>query len=329
MAQVAKQHITVGGSRIVGEVSADGGALRGEGGPTKPQLVVPLTIRMNNAPADAMVALCLLRARLALDRDAPPQRTVARPATELLLENLPARSLPDGQNEHTVPLRFHLTHADIAALENHRHQHDADLFTLYLDFDAVAAGVTTYNQVGHRREVVANVPWPMRYGMLSQLFPFWNTGISELPLYVESSAWARDVLSGLGYDHVRHIEMRFPPPLPNHPSAAREWDKARRALDDRRYDDCVAECRDVLAMWQKQLSATKDHPIATVIAAERKWGGEDRRTDFLDCLWKAAIDVANEPHHPEGQVVAQHFDAADARLLLTLTAALSQYLAGS
>jgi hypothetical protein len=53
MAQINKQNITLGGSRIVGNVWVDGGAVRGEGGAAKPQLVVPLTIQMSNTPIDA------------------------------------------------------------------------------------------------------------------------------------------------------------------------------------------------------------------------------------------------------------------------------------
>ncbi len=122
MAQISKQTITVGGNRIVGQLSVDGGALRGEGGPAKAQLVVPLTITMTNAPAGAMLALCWLRAHLATDQHASPQLAVAAPTTELLLNDLPARSLPNGSSEHVLPLRFHLTPADVEELENKRHR---------------------------------------------------------------------------------------------------------------------------------------------------------------------------------------------------------------
>ncbi len=326
MAQVTKQHITVGGNRIVGQVSVDGGALRGEGGQLKPQLVVPLTVQMNNAPAGAMLALCWLRACLATDQHASPQTAVAQPTTELLLDNLPARSFPGGQGEHVVALRFHLTQRDIDNLENIRHQAPSDVFSLYLGLEAVVAGVKTYNQIGGSQSSTEDMPWGLEYGMVSQVFPFWRTNISPVSITVERSTWVRDVLSGLGYDRARVVEMRFPPALPDHPSAASEWDKARQALDEQRYGDCVSECRDILAMWQSQLGASKSQPVASIITGRRAWHEDDGRIAFLDRLWNAAIDLVNAPHHPEGRPTEQRFDAADARLMLILTAALSQYV---
>jgi hypothetical protein len=325
MAQISKETITVGGNRIVGQASVDGGALRGDGGPAKPQLIVPLTIEMYNSPSGAMLALCWLRASLAPDQHASPPLAVAKPVTELLLDNLPARSLPTGSSEHTVPLRFHLTPMEIAELERKRHQTPGDVFTLYLGLDAVVAGVKTYNQVGPQANT-EDMPWDLQYGMFSEFLPFWRTDIRPVLISIEQSSWVRDVLPGIGYDRARLIEMKFPPPLPDHPSAASEWDKARRAFNERRYSDCVAECRDILAMWQQQLGATKESPVAKVISARRAWHQHDNRLAFLDGLWKAAIDIVNTPHHPEGQQVEQHFDSADAHLMLTLTAALSEHV---
>jgi hypothetical protein len=326
MPQINKQHITLGGNRIVGNVWVDGGNLRGEGNPSGPQLVVPLTIQMHNMPAGAPLALCWLRARLSMNENAWPHTTIGHPATELLSEEFPARSFPAGSAEHTVELRFDLSPADIEGIETQRHATPSDVFKLYLGIDAVVAGLRTYNQFppapGTEKE---HVPWPIEYGMLSQLLPFWSTKISPVSVAVERSSWVR-VLPGLGYDRRRLIEIPFPPPLPDHASAASEWDKARQALDEQRYSDCVAECRDLLAMWQNQLQATKKRRVATVVAERRGWTDTDGRTSLLDGVWKAAIDIVNTPHHPERQLVQQEFDAADARLMLTLTAALSSYI---
>jgi hypothetical protein len=56
------------------------------------------------------------------------------------------------------------------------------------------------------------------------------------------------------------------------------------------------------------------------------WPEGDIRRDLLDTLWKEIGDVANAPHHPEGDVNAELFDARDARLILLLTATLSKYV---
>jgi hypothetical protein len=120
--------------------------------------------------------------------------------------------------------------------------------------------------------------------------------------------------------------MTFPPPLPDHTSAASQFDKAKRALDERRYGDCIQECRGLLNMWEKQYGATTKQRIAEIVAMDRGWAEDDIRRQLLDVLWKEIGDVANAPHHPEGDVNAELFDGRDARLLLVLAAALSEYV---
>ena len=47
---------------------------------------------------------------------------------------------------------------------------------------------------------------------------------------------------------------------------------------------------------------------------------------MLDTLWNEVGDVANAPHHPEGDVDAESFERRDARLILLVTAAPSEYV---
>jgi hypothetical protein len=301
----------------------DGGGVRGEGGPLHPQLVVPLTIEMASMPAEAMVATIWVRCTLLTM--AIPRSVVTQPATEMLMEGFPARSLPHGAPSHTAQLRFFLTPSELEALERHRHAASGDPFMLYLGVEAVVAGLRTHNQVNPGQPIEPSA-WDHSFGLVSEVLPFWNTRIEPVWVGIEQSTWIREVLPGLGYDGSRLIEIDFPPSLPDHPSAAGEWDKARRAFDERRYGDCVAECRDVLSMWNRQLGATKTRPLATVIGEKRGWPAGDSRLAFLDAVWKAATDVMNVPHHPEGRTAAQQFEAADARLMLLVTAALSGYV---
>jgi hypothetical protein len=79
-------------------------------------------------------------------------------------------------------------------------------------------------------------------------------------------------------------------------------------------------------MWEKQYRATSKRRVAEVVADERQWPANDIRRQLLDTLWKEVGDVANAPHHPEGDVNAELFTGRDARLLLLLTAALSEYV---
>ena len=311
------------GRRVVGAVSIDGGAVRGEGGPSRPQLVVPLTIQMEPQPAGSTLAVCWIRASLSTAQNASSQHAVGTPASELLLHEFPAHSFPSGTADHAVDLRFQLASHEVEGLEKTRHAASTDIFQLHLRFDVVIAGLKTHNQGISASDPT---PWDMNCGMFSEVLPFWSSKIPPTQIQIEQSTWVRNVLPGLGYDQARLVEMTFPPPLPDHPSAASEWDKARRALDEQRYSDCVSECRDILAMWQRQLGVTKDRPVAAVLAEKRGWAEGDGRPAFFDNVWKAAIDIVNAPHHPEGQSVEQHFDASDARLMLLLTASLSEYV---
>ena len=320
--QVQKQQLTVG-NRIVGNMWVDGGAVRGDGGATHPQLVLPLTIEMSTQPEDAMMATVWVRARLSTESTAI--RLMTQPVSEMLLDGFPARSLAAGTMEHRLDLRFFLTQAELEALEAHRHASNADLLELYVGVDPIVAALQVHNELKPRQQA-QTTPWNPAFGSFLQVLPFWSTRIMPIPVRIERSTWTRDVLRGLGYDRSRLLEIMFPPPLPNHRSAASEWDKARRAFDERRYGDCVAECRDLLSMCRKELGATKDNPVPAVIAKRRGWPSTDTRVAFVDGVWKSAVDVVNAPHHPEGQEESQHFDAADARLILLLTAALSAYI---
>ncbi len=76
----------------------DGGAVRGEGGSSHPQLVLPLTIEMSTAPDDAMMATVWVRGRLSTESIA--HRLVTQPVSERLVDGFPARSLPAGTMDH-------------------------------------------------------------------------------------------------------------------------------------------------------------------------------------------------------------------------------------
>jgi hypothetical protein len=325
MAQIQKQSITLGAGRIVGDVSIDCGALLGEGGPLRPCLVVPLTIMMQNRTLESMLAVTEITGRLCSDQNAFPQNALCAPQTESLTKGFPARSLPQGTSSHTAHLRFSMTSAEVEHLEALRHSSTADNFSLYLGLDVTVAGLRTHNEmVPDVKKKVS--PWDTNLGLFSEVLPFWDSRIDVTLIQVEQSRWVRDILPGLGYNRIRILEMIFPPPLPDHTSAVAQFDKAKRALDERRYGDCILECRGLLNMWEKQFGATSKKRIAEVVAADRAWPEADIRRDLLDTVWKNVGDVANAPHHPEGDVNAEVFDGRDARLVFMLTAALSEYL---
>jgi hypothetical protein len=95
---IQSQTITLG-NRIVGETSIDGGAVRGEGGPIQPQLVVPLKLQLNPTPENAQLAVCHLSARLSTDQHASPHTAACRPVSVSLMGGFHARSIPHGPND--------------------------------------------------------------------------------------------------------------------------------------------------------------------------------------------------------------------------------------
>jgi hypothetical protein len=323
MPSVFEQSIIVGSSRIIGDASVDGGAVRGEGGPMRPQLLVPVTLQLNQRPDESAIAVVELRAQLSTEQNATHQ--VCAPVTESLMAGFPARSLPSGTRKYTAWLRFFLTQAEVTDLELRRQSGPGEVFSLYLSVEPTVAAIKTFNGQGPDGTWQES-PFETSFGLHSQLQPFWNASIAQLTVQIEPSSWVRDVLPGLGYDRLRLMELTFPPPLPGHLSAAKQFDKARRALDERRNGACIQECRGLLNMWEKQYGATTKKRLADQVAAVRGWPADDVRRDLLDLLWKEVGDVANAPHHPEGNVDAELFDSRDARLVLLLTAALSEYV---
>jgi hypothetical protein len=325
MARIGKQTISLT-NRIVGNVSVDGGAIRGEGGPIRPQLIVPLTIEMSQQPEESSLAVLSIDARLATDQHASPQQTLCQPIFQSLLDGLPARSFPSGTADQTIQLRFFLTPAEVEDIEQRRHAQGSDVFQLYLNVGLVVAAVKAYNNLTPG-EAADPTPWKMQYGVFWQVMPFRTTSVSPLSIQIEQSTWVRDVLPGLGYDRLRLLELAFPPPLPDHGSAAAEFDRAKRALDERRYGDCIQACRGLLNMWEKHYGATQKKRVAEVIAAQRGWAEDDIRRSLLDTLWKEVGDISNAPHHPEGDTDSELLTRSDARLVLILTGALSEYVA--
>jgi hypothetical protein len=325
VAQVSKQSIILGGGNLVGTVAIDGGAVRGDGGPIRPQLVVPLTIEMSPQPDEAMLGLVWLSARIGFDQYASPHRLACQPISLPLMDGFHAHSLPHGTTDYTAHLRFFLTQAEVEDLERYRQATNTEIVELYLGLDPLIAGMKSYNQVRPGTATEPS-PWNIQFGMFSQVLPFWTSRVDPIRVQIEQSTWVRDVLPGLGYDRLRLLELTFPPPLPDHSRAASQFDKAKRALDEMRYDDCIQECRGLLNMWERQYGATAKKRLAEVVADNRKWPEDDIRRALLDSLWRETGDVANAPHHPEGSESAPGFDGRDARLILILTAALSEYV---
>jgi hypothetical protein len=321
-------HIDLYGQSI-GRISVDGAMVRGEGGPNNPQLVIPLEVQLDNQPDEAMLAIGRVRALLDTDQNVQPATAICSPVSVNLVGGpygFRVHSKQAGSQANQIELRFYLTPPQVAELERRRHAGHGDVFTFYLQLEPTVIGLKNFN-----RHQPGSTPepriWDPKYGMYAELAWFWTANQSPtLRVDVETSAWIRRVLPGVGHDSVRLIEVTLPPPLPEQPKSVDEFDKAKAAFDARRYDDSVVACRGLLAMWASQLGATKTRPVAAVIAEQLRWCEDDERRQLLDALWKATTDFVNAPHHPESTTAPVALDAQDARLSVLLTALLSEYL---
>jgi hypothetical protein len=122
------------------------------------------------------------------------------------------------------------------------------------------------------------------------------------------------------------MEIRFPGNLAAGKSPASEFDKAVAALNQRRFDDCVAACRGLVASWNEYYKADKATPMGDAIGNIRGWAPDDQRRSLVSGIWKALIDATNAAHHPEDDETAQEFDQADARMVLYQVAVMSEFL---
>jgi hypothetical protein len=150
-----------------------------------------------------------------------------------MIDNFPVHSVPEGDVSRAVDLRFWLSSAEVENIEAIRHRSPTSTFALHVAVEPSIAWVKTYNQMG--QAALPDSPWDMNFGMFSQLFPFWTCRVTTIQVEIDQSHWIDSVLPGLGYDRLRLLELTFPPTLPDHSNAAAQFDKARKALDQRRY----------------------------------------------------------------------------------------------
>lgn len=132
MAHVNKQNITLGGGRIAGSISVNGGAIRGEGGPVRPRIIVPLRIEMGAQPKDAMIAMISFTASLGAQSHASPTQVICQPVIRQHVSGFSAASRSYA-SEYTEDLRFFLTQTEVEDIKALRHAANSDVFTLYID----------------------------------------------------------------------------------------------------------------------------------------------------------------------------------------------------
>lgn len=278
-----------------------------------------------------MIALTSLTGYLHLGDSFNPATHIGLPSTIDLLRGLPVRSVPGGSSPYVVDMRFQLSMAAVHRLEAARHASPDDAFLLSIRFEGPLVWLHhTYGEarVSPRQPVMTDEddPFQAQLGLHSMFSHFWTTDFDRLNLAVESSVWISKVLPGLGIDHVRLLEVAFPPGLPDIGNAAKAFDEAQRAFHARRYEDCIGKCRGIIQAWNKQLSATKQQHLSQIVGDRLRWPADDPRRKILDALWQSLLDAGNAPHHPDVLDALYQPTAHDARLHLMMTAVISEYL---
>ncbi len=322
----------------VGKVRIDSAQIRGEGGWLDPHLIIPIEIELYQRPENQQLVLTGLSSSLKRDGIPGTSNQIGSSNNLNLLRNMNYRTFPNAPTVNTLQLSFNLTQEQVKKLEEAREDSLQGPFTLYVELEGVLAWLAgTGNSVGtHQSEpsTLRGENLPLVLGMYSELIPFWNTSIGVLRVAIESTTWI-NVLSGLGFDRVRLVEINLAQ-MPEAGFVASQFDKARRYLDEGRFEDCVAACRGIKNAWEKRLKATKKKPVAAILAEKLGWTQEDPHYQFLDKTWEGLHIMTSAFHHPEAlsntldgaEEVSQSIvaSAADARFCFFQIVILSEYV---
>jgi hypothetical protein len=305
----------------VGRIRADSARIRSEGGPHNPWLVLPVDIELDPRPKAQQLALVELTASMHLGSPTFSSSQIGSAYRLDLHTGMPLRTVPGGPTSHRVDLRFGITQRQIEYLEDARRSTRRETFALSLSLE----GSIVWLRRTYDDDEMRAAGWPGNIGLASESLPFWYTGIEGLGLEVEQSSWVRNVLPGLGHDRVRLIEVDLTQ-MPEQGITAERFDEAIREFDEGRYADCIATCRDIRYGWEQALEATKQRPIAKVVAEQLSWPDADWHYLLLDKLWAAFADISNVPHHSVKTPQPLPITAVDAKLCLQLTLTLSEYI---
>lgn len=323
---------------FIGKVRIDSTQIRGEGGWLDPHLIIPIEIELYQRPENQQLVLTGISYSLKLDSNPGTANQIGSSTHLNLLRNMNHRTFPNAPTTNTLQLSFNLTQEQVKKLEGAREDSHQGPFTLYMELEGVIAWLAgTGNSVDTHRSQPSTLRGenlPLAFGMYSELIPFWNTSIGVLHIAIESTTWV-NVLSGLGYDRVRLVEINLAQ-MPEAGFVAAQLDKARRYLDEGQYEECIAACRGIKSAWEKRLKATKKKPVAAILAEKLGWIQEDPHYQFLDKTWEGLHIITSAFHHPEelantsnGPEVASQLivaSAADAKFCFFQIVILSEYI---
>ncbi len=112
----------------IGTVQLDPAEIRGEGGEYDPRLIIPIGIELHQQPRERQIVIVRLSASLHLDQATGQSNQFASKVSYELTNDMSIASTYGAPNKRRLDLCFNLTHAQLKALENRRHEPGKDLF---------------------------------------------------------------------------------------------------------------------------------------------------------------------------------------------------------
>lgn len=319
--------ITLGTSIGIGKVRLDAAEIRGAGDEYDPRLVIPIKIELDHQPIEHQIILVRLAASLHLDQFPGQNNQFAAKVSYDFIYNMPVRSVPGGVSVTPFELHFNLTHAQLKALENMRHQPGKNL---YLHLNPIIAwnthtGNSFHDVNGETTSTLGEDGWSVNVGLFSYFAFFWLPKIETLRLDLSAMDWAKKIFPGVGYDHFRLIEITLPSSSRLVPDdAIAMFEKARKDYDAANYPGCVEKCRFAVEALERHLSIpVHTHKLGDAVAGALGWSIDVDQCKFLNLACQAAFKLTSAAHHYPSTLSLL---PADAHTALLSTATLLEYL---
>ena len=321
--------ITINNMSSIGKVRLDPTAIRGEGNEYDPRLVVPIKVELYQQPPKHQIVILRLSASLHLSESVGQTNQFASKIHYDTICNMPMRSLNRGTNESTPELHFNLTHAQLKALENMRHEQGK---ILYLRLEPIIAwNRFTGNSIDrvNGETTLSAGGWSTDVGIFSEFAVFWLPAVGTLRLNLAEMKWAEQIFPGMGYDNFRLIEVKLPVSDIIVPVEAVDcFKEAKTAYDRGDHTGCLEKCRYALDEVEKHLSpCPQRHALGTAITSSLGWSSTPDLTEqakFLNSTWAGLYSLANAAHHTPSR---KSLLPTDAYMMLIGLAAMLGYLA--
>lgn len=316
------------GAKVVGKVSVDVEGIRGEGDYRKPTLVFPLVVALEEKHAPGVFVW-----ELSCSLDYLADRTYVR-LGDATLVNWSYCS------PWYVDFRIPLTHSALSLIQERQHKISEEPVWFTLGFHGRVAGVYEEPWNSSSQGQLKDPPLPewRGLGLIRKLAFFDGVMIPELQIRVAASEWTYNVLSKLGLDRLRLIELVVPDEGSlfgevDAKKAVHLLEEAVKEFNSGRPLEAIQKCRDVFERFRDALTriapnkepeeGEKDPVVRTMalaVADRLSWGKDASQTESLQHCLQAVKKLTDRSHHKEAS-----FSLADARFCLLLLSVLLDY----